>query len=268
MSGCSDDIDLEAEFISNNKHVKFIIKNKSKNSIVITHYGIMTSDGTFIKKSANEVYLKPFGVERGLMFTGDINTDIVEKSGYGCRYGTKATSTNDKKNLNSGRKAGDPVYDSADPVALLEFFRKPSSWILIFIAGGVFLFAINQNKQNQKSKTKNINANIRSKENLIEKVWNGKETMSKVFWLYCMLSVGVTSLISGLFFVSLGVISYVLPGVIIVWSNTGLWRSSTIYQNHKLKSRQSYGWATAAKVYVVLNYITTLSQFGFILSDV
>ena len=51
----------------------------------------------------------------------------------------------------------------------------------------------------------------------------------------------------------------------IIWSNTGLWRSSEIYKNKKLDKKQTYGWATSAKVYVVLNYLTTLSQLGFIL---
>ena len=203
MSGCSDDIDHKAEFFNNNKNVEFIFRNKSKNSIVITYFGIMTSDGTFIKKKeeadGQEVYLKPFGVERPIMFTGDINTEVVGQSGYGCRYGTRVTSTENKKSFNSGRKAGDPVYDSADPVGLFKFFRNPVSLIVIALIVGIIIFVNKLNKRSivdkkQKAKRKSVS------ENFVEKVWNGHETMSKTFWLYCILSVGVISLIGGLLF--------------------------------------------------------------------
>ena len=58
---------------------------------------------------------------------------------------------------------------------------------------------------------------------------------------------------------------FILPGLVIIWTNTGLWRCSEKYKSSQLKTNQSYGWATAAKVYVVFNYLTTLSQLGFIL---
>ena len=102
--------------------------------------------------------------------------------------------------------------------------------------------------------------------NIVEIVWAGEETMSKTFWIYCILTVAIVSFLSGLALTFLGNIMWLIPVSVIIWSNTGLWRSSNFYQNEKLKNKQSYGWATAAKVYVVLNYITTLSQIGLSLN--
>ena len=58
---------------------------------------------------------------------------------------------------------------------------------------------------------------------------------------------------------------YLLAAIYIFWSNIGLWNSSNKYRDQKLSKKQTYGWATAAKVYVVFNFITTISQAGFIL---
>ena len=38
--------------------------------------------------------------------------------------------------------------------------------------------------------------------------------------------------------------------------------SKNIFKKLKIKSNEPYGWATAAKVYVVLTYIYCLSQLG------
>ena len=105
------------------------------------------------------------------------------------------------------------------------------------------------------------------KGNILEIVWEGKETMSKTFWLYCILATLVVSFISGLLLASLGAMIFIAPVIMIIWSNTGLWRSSEIYKNEKLNNKQTYGWATAAKTYVVINYITTLSQIGLSLNS-
>ena len=114
--------------------------------------------------------------------------------------------------------------------------------------------------QNKQSKPKN--QTIRVQQNLVEKIWWGNESLATTFWMYCILTVGVVSFISGSIFVAVGPIILLIPGLVIIWTNTGLWRCSEKYKTSQLKRNQSYGWATAAKVYVVLNYLTTLSQIG------
>ena len=114
--------------------------------------------------------------------------------------------------------------------------------------------------QNIQPKPKNTPVTIQ--QNLIEKIWWGNESLATIFWMYCILTVGVVIIIAGSVFESVGAIIFILPGLVIIWTNTGLWRCSEKYKSSQLKTNQSYGWATAAKVYVVLNYLTTLSQLG------
>ena len=45
----------------------------------------------------------------------------------------------------------------------------------------------------------------------------------------------------------------------------GVWNSSTNYQLSKIKKKQPYGWAYAAKVSVVLNGLSILAQGAIIL---
>ena len=114
--------------------------------------------------------------------------------------------------------------------------------------------------QNIQPKPKNTPVTIQ--QNLIEKIWWGNESLATIFWMYCILTVGVVIIIAGSVFESVGAIIFILPGLVIIWTNTGLWRCSEKYKSSQLKTNQSYGWATAAKVYVVFNYLTTLSQLG------
>jgi len=153
-------------------------------------------------------------------------------------------------------------------------------WVayIVFIVIGFIIFAgvlsifedgkkdkPSQERKIKRKETSDFDKGYKEGSNFIETVWNGQVTMAKTFWIYCILFVAITSFVAGILSTSQGSFIFIIPAVVIIWSNTGLWRSSNIYQNQKLKSGQTYGWATAAKVYVVLNYITTLSQLGFIL---
>ena len=172
--------------------------------------------------------------------------DAIKIGNYRCSFGlkSKTVSTSKKSNKNSD-----------------GWFRWWYILVGLVILGFLGYVAEGIPKSN---KTRSASART-SKENIIEIVWVGKETMSKTFWLYCILVTLVVSFISGLLLAPLGRIIFIAPVVMIIWSNTGLWRSSEIYKNKKLDNKQTYGWATTAKVYVVLNYLTTLSQLGLIL---
>ena len=45
-----------------------------------------------------------------------------------------------------------------------------------------------------------------------------------------------------------------------IWAGVGTWNSSTNYQLQKIKAKQPYGWAYAAKVLIVLNFLTIAGQ--------
>ena len=247
---------------------RFEFKSTSDKDITITRLYLKTADGKEIVNTSRNVFIRSYGKAHTMMFSlATLNLDNVKTASYSCKFGKQSEETF-KKNVEK---------DVGVKLNWGDNKKKSGSGIWIWLGlGAIFLFvfwlASSLDKQSifitkTKDKKKNIRTPVHKKgENLIETVWNGKETMSKTFWLYCILTVGIVSFISGMIFTSFGIAAFIIPGVIIIWSNTGLWRSSTIYQNEKLRAKQPYGWATAAKVYVVLNYITTLSQIGLSLS--
>ena len=156
------------------------------------------------------------------------------------------------------------------PMMLFASIKVFSVLILIIVGLMYFLNSLNIKDEKKKvkasSKLKNNKTN-KTSSNFIEIVWNGKETMSKTFWLYCILITGIVSLITGMLSPLIGNYLFIVPMVVIFWSNIGLWNSSSNYKAKQLNKKKSYGWATAAKFYVVLSFIYTLSQAGFIIRD-
>ena len=200
--------------------------------------------------------------------------DIIKKASIKCvaitydQYEDELLGKINKKQKTSNTKTSKSNNtDKYDWVAYIVFIV-----IGFFILAGV-LSVIDDGKKDKSSQKEKIKKKQLSDSdkgykygsNFIEIVWNGQETMAKTFWVYCILFVAIISFVAGILSASQGSFVFIIPAIVIIWSNTGLWRSSNIYQNQRLQSKQSYGWATAAKVYVVLNYLTTLSQLGFIL---
>ena len=157
------------------------------------------------------------------------------------------------------------------PMMLFASIKVLSVLILILVGTMYFLKSLStkEKKKEPKATTKsfklNDNNSNNTSSNFIEIVWNGKETMSKTFWLYCILLTTVCSFIAGMLTPLIGNYLFIVPLIVIFWSNIGLWNSSSFYKANQLNKKESYGWATAAKIYVVLSFIITLSQAGFII---
>ena len=252
---CGEDVKRSWKYSDNKNYAKWTFKNTSDKSIVMTSIGLYSKSDKIMSDVSKNIYLKPFGVANGKIYVGDLNLDVAGSGFTTCRYGKPEVKKQSSSSSSSGKKGS-----------------SGHNWWPAIIAG-IFIAIVaglategRKTKNEPSKKTKNEltrKVKMRSTEkNIIEIVWNGEETMSKTFWLYCILTTAVISFLSGLVLASLGAVIYILPVILIIWSNTGLWRSSEIYKNQKLSSKQPYGWATAAKVYVVLNYITTLSQIG------
>ena len=260
-----DQFKNETKYRDEVKFFKYIVKSRSDKPITYTANFKTDSDKIF---SEIEIVVPPFGVATGYMDLRGKNMDMIwnkEATPYmSCKFGS--ASLKNKKNTNN--------MNVAAPRA--ENFK---TWHIIAAIGVFFILAVlydaffGKNKPSQKRKikrkeTSDFDKRYKEGSNFIETVWNGQETMAKIFWIYCLLTVAILSFIAGILSQSQGPFIFIIPAITIIWSNTGLWRSSNVYQNLKLQSNQTYGWATAAKIYVVLNYVTTLSQFGFILRGV
>tara|TARA_B100001123_G_C15132107_1_gene955781 strand:+ start:120 stop:1034 length:915 start_codon:yes stop_codon:yes gene_type:complete len=280
---CFDYIDFSWRYLANDGvktiskednpgWAEFNFKNTSNKTITITHIYLMTSNREEVVKTGRNLIIGPYGKDKTVMFSlNSINLDVVGGGTFACKFG-KVSKTPDmtnqanKDNTSSGSKK---MSWSATSDSSLTWLPALIAGIIIAVVVPLLLNSKQnpfKNKRNIRNVTSKKNNDRNKNSNIVEIVWAGEETMSKTFWIYCILTVAIVSFLSGLALTFLGNIMWLIPVSVIIWSNTGLWRSSNFYQNEKLKNKQSYGWATAAKVYVVLNYITTLSQIGLSLN--
>jgi len=247
---CGNEIDFSWNKFETPGVATFEFKSSCDKGVHINNLIIYTKDGREMKRyTPPDGYLRPFGVKKLKMFIADLNQDLIKSASYNIKPGKPKKSNKVTKSNNS---------DKYDWVAYIVF-----AIVGFFILGGV-LSVIDDGKKNKKTST-DTNQNNGSNKSFIETVWNGEETMSKTFWIYCIvlgvIVAGITGVLAGLYSNAF----YILTGIYIFWSNIGLWNSSNKYRQAKLSLKQPYGWSTAAKVYVVFNFLTTLSQLGFIL---
>ena len=248
---CGNDFDQSWKYTSNNSYASWTFKNKSDKSIVITHIGLKSKDGRYMADEKTNINLKPFGVSYGNIYVGDLNLDVAGTGFTRCKYG-KVSSSNKSSSSSSNRSSS----------------SSGSIWpgvIIAMIIMFVFVALGSIGDKLRLSMAPSYNPKMRKKINsqgpkLIEKVWHGNETLSKTFWLYCILIGLVVSLISGVLMGLIGNIFVIIPIIYFVWCSIGLWNSSNKYQNSRLKLNLPYGWAIAAKVWVVLNLFTVFGQ--------
>ena len=213
------------------------------------------------------IYVKPFNKKEFKVVNQELMWDLAKSASIGCYPITLGMLEIETKPENKKTKSpgfADFAKHFTELIVVLGIF---GAIIFIYL---LFLKQMPTPKKNTKSETryslKKISSNSKySNRNFIEIVWNGDESMSKTFWLYCVFISAVVAVIFGTLSALYGFFLFIFPVIYIIWSNVGLWNCSNKYREFKLKKRQTYGWATAAKVYVVLNFITMLSQAGFIL---
>ena len=181
-----------------------------------------------------------------------ITYDQYENELLGISKSTKDTTTNNWSRTNNKSDSNIWIWLSLGAIFLFVFWLAGS-----LDKQSIF---ITKNKDRKNENISKISKNRSVQKNLIQEVWEGNETLSKTFWVYCILIGVIVSLISGVLMGLVGNIFVIIPVIYFVWSSIGLWNSSTKYQNSKLKLQQSYGWAIASKVYVVLNLFTVFGQ--------
>ena len=149
--------------------------------------------------------------------------------------------------------------------------------ITLVIALGIFLvlatffyFSLGPPKNNEETK-KSSNKKIDKENpptiseqalfNFISKVWSGRETLPITFWLCFIVINGIISFGSGYLSESNDNNIFLLAAIAAnIWAGVGVWNSSTNYQLQKIKAKQPHGWAYAAKIAIVLNFLLLTSQ--------
>ena len=237
--------------------------NKDNKPMQISGVAFYTENSKYIMTKDLDIYIKPFGKFSRNFKLIDLNTEIIKTAALYCDL-LKKEKKNVSSSNNSSSKFENNNFNSLTVVGILI--------ALAFIAyvGYTWYDAQNPNRNKRDVRvsvdTSSRNQNQNLNQSLVSKVWNGDETMSKTFWVYCILLGAVVGFSSGVLSELYGNYLYIPAAIYIFWSNIGLWNSSTKYKFSKLKQSKPYGWAIAAKVYVVFNFLTTLSQAGFIMS--
>ena len=115
-----------------------------------------------------------------------------------------------------------------------------------------------ENKEEKKlSKIASHKDSYSSEEN---KFLAGRESLATAFWLYFFLGNLVIGIIVGALSVFVGIwITVFLLGYLL-FSSVGLWKTADKYTQDKLRKKETYNWAIAARVYVVLNIVVVLMQ--------
>ncbi len=105
---------------------------------------------------------------------------------------------------------------------------------------------------------------------LIKKIWNGDLDLTKTVWLVFVVGIGVFNVVSviiemnfdnigeiGAFF---SLIFILIFFIYVIYCYVATWRSATKYAIASKKKKKGTGWATAAKVVVVLSALNGLRE--------
>ena len=118
-------------------------------------------------------------------------------------------------------------------------------------------------KTNEKMKriTRKASSPLAEGENFIFDVFEGKKPLVQTFWFVFIILNFIISFISGLAAEGLDNNFFLIGAVVSnVWAGIGTWNSATNYQLEKIKKQEPYGWSYAAKILVVLNFISFAGQ--------
>ena len=105
---------------------------------------------------------------------------------------------------------------------------------------------------------------------MIIKIWSGDLSLVKTFWLVFVVGTGIFNVVSviiemnfdnmgeiGAFF---SLIFILIFFIYVIYCYVATWRSATKYAMASRKKKKGTGWATAAKVVVVLSALNGLRE--------
>lgn len=96
-----------------------------------------------------------------------------------------------------------------------------------------------------------------------EGFWNGTEGLAKTFWLYFIVGNAVGNLLALLAEPEGSGMVMLVIAIIIVWNIfaiMGVFKAADIYKAEKIKIGSTYGYATAAKITVVLLILSSIGN--------
>ena len=251
---CGDEIN--PTWSHNDFNATFDYKSTSAKTIYITKIDILTSNDGVMKSIKNHrlgyvLSIRPYGAATKKVSIRNLNLNLIDAASWWCSY----------------------VRPAGKPSDLSLKKKKKGSWfkwwyILVGLAAfSIIARVIDASKTSTKKVEKKSLKKSANNENFFEDVWTGKKPLGETFWLYFFVINGIISFGAGYLAVSNDNNIFLLAAAASnIWAGVGVWNSSTNYQLEKIKEKQPYGWAYAAKVAIVLNFLTLISQVGLLLS--
>jgi len=269
-ASCYDDLEVDAFYFSMDEVAKttkaeatdlvFDFKNKTDKLIKIVNFGLKSKDGIIMRQKELPVarsWIAPFGKLRESIEVGKLNTEVAGNYFYACKYSEK---------VNLSTPLAEKKKASKDSGGILPSFKSFIIFIIVLALIERSIRYFNKPKsKNYMPFSKKSRSSKSSKGNFIEDIWEGRESLAKTFWLYLFIINGVAGFLFGALSALVGLWVLIFLVGYNIWISVGTWRSADNYKNEKLKRKQKYGYAIAAKIYVVLALATLLSQIGFMI---
>ena len=149
-----------------------------------------------------------------------------------------------------------------------EMFKKnKKNWFkwwyipIALVIIGIISEGLKSSNNSSGTKTRKPSSPLAEGENFIFDVFEGKKPLGQTFWFVFIILNIIISFISALAAESLDNDFFLIGAVVSnVWAGIGTWNSATNYQLKKIKKQEPYGWSYAAKILVVLNFISFAGQ--------
>ena len=126
---------------------------------------------------------------------------------------------------------------------------------------GIISEGLKSSNTSSGTKKRKTSSPLAEGENFIFDVFEGKKPLVQTFWFVFIILNFILSFISGLAAEGLDNDFFLIGAVVSnVWAGIGTWNSATNYQLEKIKKQEPYGWSYAAKILVVLNFISFAGQ--------
>ena len=105
---------------------------------------------------------------------------------------------------------------------------------------------------------------------MIIKIWSGDLSLVKTFWLVFVVGTGIFNVVSVIIEMNFDIMGEVgaffslififIFFIYVIYCYVATWRSATKYAMASRKKKKGTGWATAAKVVVVLSALNGLRE--------
>ena len=250
---CKNQIDMEWNMYERNDYARFKITSSCEHPIYMKYISVKTDDLKEIKrKNLDKDYIRPYGVATYDLYIGDLNQAIVAKGSYSYSLSApkKSSSSSSSRKKSSSGFSWWPAIIAAVVIAVIGVLaaegrkikdKPPINKPII-------------NKTKKKMSTDNGN---------IFGFWTGHEGLAKTFWLYFVGGNAVGNLLTLLAeSEGSGLVMFVFI-IVIIWNVLaimGVFKSADIYKSEMIKAGQSYGYATAAKIAVVVLILSAIGN--------